>query len=267
MFLVEPGRVLAWDLPVARSQRGRNKLGLLTPTRAGLGVDGGLGGDRKHLEFSLSCSPVLSCAQRITGLKKSRVLASWVLAGNAMVFKPSPFTPASVLLLAEIYTEAGVPPGLFNVVQGGAATGQYLCQHPDVAKVSFTGSVPTGSKVKIKPASGPTDGGGGPARSPRGGPRLGSWEGGRGGRGGAESESGSALSACGAGSECGGMRRKRGWRPARADASRQRLPVPQSAGSGLPLDPWCLRASAATSAEGRALAQLISYFFYKNYFY
>uniref|UniRef100_A0A4W2DGD9 4-trimethylaminobutyraldehyde dehydrogenase n=1 Tax=Bos indicus x Bos taurus TaxID=30522 RepID=A0A4W2DGD9_BOBOX len=67
--------------------------------------------------------------------------------GNAMVFKPSPFTPVSVLLLAEIYTEAGVPPGLFNVVQGGAATGQFLCQHRDVAKVSFTGSVPTGSKV------------------------------------------------------------------------------------------------------------------------
>lgn len=71
-------------------------------------------------------------------------------AGNAMVFKPSPFTPVSVLLLAEIYTEAGVPPGLFNVVQGGAATGQFLCQHRDVAKVSFTGSVPTGSKVRVK---------------------------------------------------------------------------------------------------------------------
>lgn len=65
-----------------------------------------------------------------------------------MVFKPSPFTPASVLLLAEVYTQAGAPPGLFNVVQGGAATGQLLCQHGDVAKVSFTGSVPTGMKVR-----------------------------------------------------------------------------------------------------------------------
>lgn len=70
------------------------------------------------------------------------------LAGNAMIFKPSPFTPVSALLLAEIYTEAGAPPGLFNVVQGGAATGQFLCQHRDVAKVSFTGSVPTGTKVR-----------------------------------------------------------------------------------------------------------------------
>lgn len=64
-----------------------------------------------------------------------------------MVFKPSPFTPVSALLLAEVYTQAGAPPGLFNVLQGGAATGQLLCQHRDVAKVSFTGSVPTGVKV------------------------------------------------------------------------------------------------------------------------
>ncbi|NP_001079542.1 aldehyde dehydrogenase 9 family member A1 S homeolog isoform X1 [Xenopus laevis] len=67
--------------------------------------------------------------------------------GNAMVYKPSPFTPVSVVLLAEIFAEAGVPTGLFNVVQGGAATGEFLCKHPDVAKVSFTGSVPTGSKI------------------------------------------------------------------------------------------------------------------------
>lgn len=82
-----------------------------------------------------------------------------------MVFKPSPFTPLSVLLLAEIYTAAGVPPGLFNVVQGGAATGQFLCLHRDVAKVSFTGSVPTGSKVNMKPVSVHTNGSAGPTQS------------------------------------------------------------------------------------------------------
>ncbi|ERE72859.1 4-trimethylaminobutyraldehyde dehydrogenase-like protein [Cricetulus griseus] len=74
--------------------------------------------------------------------------------GNAMIFKPSPFTPVSALLLAEIYTKAGMPHGLFNVVQGGAATGQFLCQHPDVAKVSFTGSVPTGMKIMEMAAKG-----------------------------------------------------------------------------------------------------------------
>ncbi|XP_023601627.1 4-trimethylaminobutyraldehyde dehydrogenase [Myotis lucifugus] len=86
-------------------------------------------------------------------------IASWKSApalacGNAMVFKPSPFTPVSALLLAEIYTEAGAPPGLFNVVQGGGATGQLLCQHRDVAKVSFTGSVPTGTKIMEAAAKG-----------------------------------------------------------------------------------------------------------------
>ncbi|XP_077175150.1 4-trimethylaminobutyraldehyde dehydrogenase-like isoform X2 [Paroedura picta] len=67
--------------------------------------------------------------------------------GNAMVFKPSPCTPLSVVLLSEIYSQAGVPRGLFNVVQGSSATGQFLCQHPSVAKVSFTGSVATGIKI------------------------------------------------------------------------------------------------------------------------
>nr|XP_033816287.1 4-trimethylaminobutyraldehyde dehydrogenase [Geotrypetes seraphini] len=86
-------------------------------------------------------------------------IACWKAApalacGNAMVFKPSPFTPITVVLLAEIFAEAGVPIGLFNVVQGGAATGEFLCHHPDVAKVSFTGSVPTGSKIMGMAAKG-----------------------------------------------------------------------------------------------------------------
>lgn len=65
-----------------------------------------------------------------------------------MVFKPSPMTPITAVILAEIYKEAGVPNGLFSVVQGGAETGTLLCHHPMVAKVSFTGSVPTGKKVQ-----------------------------------------------------------------------------------------------------------------------
>jgi betaine-aldehyde dehydrogenase len=68
-------------------------------------------------------------------------------AGNAMIFKPSEITPLSALKLAEIYTEAGVPPGVFNVVQGGGSVGAMLAQHPAIAKVSFTGGVETGKKV------------------------------------------------------------------------------------------------------------------------
>ncbi len=67
--------------------------------------------------------------------------------GNAMVFKPSELTPLTAMKLAEIYTEAGVPAGVFNVVHGDRRTGDALVRHPDVAKVSLTGSVPTGKAI------------------------------------------------------------------------------------------------------------------------
>lgn len=74
-------------------------------------------------------------------------------AGNAMVFKPSEETPLGALKLAEIFCEAGMPPGVFNVVQGDHRVGQMLTNHPDIAKVSFTGEVGTGKKVMAAAAS------------------------------------------------------------------------------------------------------------------
>ena len=68
-------------------------------------------------------------------------------AGNAMVFKPSETTPLSALKAAEILSEAGLPAGLYNVVQGLGDVGSRLIADPRVAKVSLTGSVPTGRKV------------------------------------------------------------------------------------------------------------------------
>ncbi|MGL3606301.1 betaine-aldehyde dehydrogenase [Rhizobium sp. G187] len=68
-------------------------------------------------------------------------------AGNAMVFKPSEVTPLGALKIAEILIEAGAPKGVYNVIQGDRETGPLLVSHPDVAKVSLTGSVPTGRKV------------------------------------------------------------------------------------------------------------------------
>ena len=73
--------------------------------------------------------------------------AACLAAGNSMVFKPSEETPLSVLKLAEIYTEAGMPPGVFNVVQGDYRVGQYLTRHPRIAKISFTGESGTGKKI------------------------------------------------------------------------------------------------------------------------
>jgi betaine-aldehyde dehydrogenase len=71
-----------------------------------------------------------------------------------MVYKPSEFTPLHGHLLAQIYSAAGLPPGVFNVVQGGGDVGAYLTAHPTVAKVSFTGQVSTGSKVASAAAAG-----------------------------------------------------------------------------------------------------------------
>lgn len=64
-----------------------------------------------------------------------------------MIFKPSEETPRGAAKLAEIFTEAGVPDGVFNVVQGDADVGRFLTEHPDIAKVSLTGEVGTGKKV------------------------------------------------------------------------------------------------------------------------
>ncbi|AIL32192.1 betaine-aldehyde dehydrogenase [Basilea psittacipulmonis] len=73
-------------------------------------------------------------------------------AGNAMIFKPSEVTPCSALKLAEIFTQAGLPDGVFNVVQGDWRVGEMLSLHPDIAKVSFTGGVSTGKKVMSQAA-------------------------------------------------------------------------------------------------------------------
>lgn len=67
--------------------------------------------------------------------------------GNAMVFKPSEMTPLSALKVAEILHAAGLPAGTYNVIQGYGAVGAALITDPRVAKVSLTGSVPTGRKV------------------------------------------------------------------------------------------------------------------------
>lgn len=67
--------------------------------------------------------------------------------GNAMIFKPAELTPLTAVKLAEIYKEAGLPDGVFNVVQGDAETGKALVAHDKIAKVSLTGEVGTGKKV------------------------------------------------------------------------------------------------------------------------
>jgi 5-carboxymethyl-2-hydroxymuconic-semialdehyde dehydrogenase len=81
------------------------------------------------------------------------MLATWkvapaLAAGNTVVLKPSEWSPLTASLLADIAAEAGLPPGVLNVVQGiGEEAGAALIAHPDVRRISFTGSVPTARHI------------------------------------------------------------------------------------------------------------------------
>lgn len=78
----------------------------------------------------------------------SKSLAPALATGNSVVLKPSEQTPLTALLLAEIAHEAGMPPGVLNVIQGlGPDAGAALCEHPDVAKITFTGGTAPGRSI------------------------------------------------------------------------------------------------------------------------
>ena len=75
-------------------------------------------------------------------------------AGNSVVLKPAEQTPMTAVLMAELAVEAGIPPGVFNVVQGtGEAVGAALVSAPGVDSVMFTGSGPTGSAIQAAAAA------------------------------------------------------------------------------------------------------------------
>jgi betaine-aldehyde dehydrogenase len=102
--------------------------------REPLGVVAGIGAWNYPLQIACwKSAPALAC-------------------GNAMIFKPAELTPLSAIELEKIYLEAGLPEGLFQVVQGRADTGRLLSLHPDIAKVSLTGEVGTGKKVMVDAA-------------------------------------------------------------------------------------------------------------------
>jgi betaine-aldehyde dehydrogenase len=124
----------------------------LAPTVAGETIP--LGGD-----FVYTLREPLGVCVGIGAWNYPSQIACWKAApalslGNAMVFKPSEVTPLGALKLAEILVQAGLPPGLFSVVQGRGPVGQALVTDPRVAKVSLTGSVPTGARVYAAAAAG-----------------------------------------------------------------------------------------------------------------
>jgi betaine-aldehyde dehydrogenase len=97
--------------------------------REPLGVVAGIGAWNYPLQIACwKSAPALAC-------------------GNAMIFKPAELTPLTALKLAEIYDEAGLPEGVFQLVQGPASTGRLLTRHPEIRKISLTGEVSTGKAV------------------------------------------------------------------------------------------------------------------------
>lgn len=103
--------------------------------REPLGVVAGIGAWNYPLQIACwKSAPALAC-------------------GNAMIFKPAELTPLTAVKLAELYREAGLPEGLFQVVQGFADTGRLLTRHPQIRKVSLTGEVGTGKAVMADAAS------------------------------------------------------------------------------------------------------------------
>ena len=124
----------------------------LAPTLGGEAIP--LGGD-----FAYTIREPLGVCVGIGAWNYPSQIACWKAApalstGNAMVFKPSEVTPLGALQLAQIFIEAGMPAGVFNVVQGLGAVGAALATDPRVAKVSLTGSVPTGARVYPAAAAG-----------------------------------------------------------------------------------------------------------------
>lgn len=95
----------------------------------------------------------------ITPWNAPLMLATWkvapaLAAGDTVVLKPAEWSPLTASLLADIAAEAGLPDGVLNVVQGyGAEIGDALTSHPDVRRISFTGSVPTAGRIAASAAA------------------------------------------------------------------------------------------------------------------
>jgi aldehyde dehydrogenase (NAD+) len=86
------------------------------------------------------------------------LMLAWKIApalatGNTVVLKPAEFTPLTALAFAELCQEAGLPPGVVNIVTGDGSTGEALVNHPDVDKIAFTGSTEVGRAIRSATAS------------------------------------------------------------------------------------------------------------------
>ena len=78
---------------------------------------------------------------------KVKLLAPALVAGCTIVLKPAPETPLDAYILGEAFRDAGLPAGVLNIVAAGREVGEHLVKHPDVDKISFTGSTAAGKRI------------------------------------------------------------------------------------------------------------------------
>ena len=105
----------------------------------------------EHAGFGPSPRP-LGVAGQVIPWNFPLLMAAWKIApalaaGNTVVIKPAETTPLSILVLAEIIADAGLPPGVVNIVTGAGDIGAHLVNHPGIDKVAFTGSTAVGRKI------------------------------------------------------------------------------------------------------------------------
>ena len=138
-----------------------DKLGFVFQGKASRqqGIKASRGASRGELpEIAPGVRPVGVCGQVIPW-NFPLLMAAWKIApalacGNTVVLKPAETTPLTALVLAEIFEECGLPPGVVNIVTGDGVTGRAIVEHPDVDKIAFTGSTEVG-KIIAKSVANP----------------------------------------------------------------------------------------------------------------
>ncbi|MGY0020948.1 aldehyde dehydrogenase [Streptomyces sp. cg35] len=110
-------------------------------------------GHTNHVSWDPAGPCVLITPWNAPLMMESWKVAPALAAGNTVVLKPAEWTPLTASLLADIAAEAGLPAGVLNIVQGyGSEIGDALTSHPDVRRISFTGSVPTARHIAASAA-------------------------------------------------------------------------------------------------------------------
>lgn len=132
----------AIDMAFLAAGEGRRLFGFTTPSEL-------------PNKFAMCVRQPVGVAALVTPWNFPMAIPAWkgmaaLVAGNTVVIKPATDTPASVVALARVLEEAGLPAGVWNVVMGsGGEVGDPLIQHPDVKVVSFTGSTDVGRRISV----------------------------------------------------------------------------------------------------------------------